>query len=89
MDSAKASVTQNLPQGDVYLGEVRLDQPQEEKDGLWRFGGRKWILAMYVETIASIFTAIGLLPIDQWLMVTAGIISLYFGVNFMQKKKMI
>lgn len=86
MDSAKAPVTSNLPQGDVYLGEVMLDQPQEEKDGLWRFGGRKWILAMYVETIASIFTAIGLLPIDQWLMVTAGIISLYFGVNFIQKK---
>lgn len=68
---------------------VPVLKTEEEKDGLERFGGRKWILAMYVETIASIFTAIGLLPIDQWLMVTAGIISLYFGVNFMQKKKMI
>lgn len=65
---------------------VPVLKTEEEKDGLWRFGGRKWILAMYVETIASIFTAIGLLPIDQWLMVTAGIISLYFGVNFIQKK---
>lgn len=86
MDSAKASVTQNLPQGDVYLGEVRLDQPQEEKDGLWRFGGRKFIVGMTLILIASLFTGMSMMTVEQWLWFTSGVGVTYFGVNFIQKK---
>lgn len=85
MDSAHSQTSNFEPSGSFDLGTIQVPI-QEEKDSLDRFGGRKWLLAMYIETIASIFTFMGILPVDQWLMVTGTVGSLYFGVNFMQKK---
>jgi hypothetical protein len=84
IDSASQSpvIRPEMPRGDVYLGEMKLDPPSDDS-GL---KSKKWILAMFVESVASIFTVLGILTADQWLMVTGGIISLYFGVNFLQKK---
>lgn len=60
--------------------------PVEEKDGLARFGGRKFIVGVLLIVVSSIFTGIGIMGIEQWLWFTGGVGVAYFGVNFVQKK---
>lgn len=71
------------PQG-FDLGEVHLTQ--ETPDGLGKWGGRKWLLCVLVEIIASLYTGMGIMSIDQWLMFTGAIVGAYGGINFLQKK---
>ena len=86
MDSAKPSVRSNIElQEPLDLGTVEVPV-QEEKDGLERFGGRKFIIGMTLILVASIFTGIGTMTIDQWLMFTGVVGASYFGINFIQKK---
>ena len=82
MDSARPSVASNLPRGEVYLGEVKLDPPSDGS-GL---KSKKWILAMFIESIASIFTVLGILTADQWLWLTGAIAAGYGIFNVGQKK---
>lgn len=82
MDSARPHQTRQEPQGDVYLGEVKIDQPSDDS-GL---KSKKWILAMFIESIASIFTVLGILTADQWLWLTGAIAAGYGILNVGQKK---
>lgn len=86
MDSAKPPVTRySEPQGPFPLESVHLPI-SEEKDSLDRFGGRKFIVGVLLITVASIFTWMGIMTVDQWLWFTSGVGVAYFGVNFIQKK---
>lgn len=86
MDSVKSPVRSNIePQEPLYLGTEQVPV-HEEKDGLERFGGRKFIIGMTLILVASIFTGIGIMTIDQWLMFTGVVGASYFGINFIQKK---
>lgn len=58
----------------------------EEKDGLERFGGRKFIVGMTLIVVASIFTGMGMMTIIEWMGFTGVVGASYFGVNFAQKK---
>jgi hypothetical protein len=83
MDSVIRSKTEVT--GPIDLGTVNIPF-NEEKDGLERFGGRKWLMGMFIILIASIFTGMLLMSIEQWLMVAGAVGGSYYGVNFMQKK---
>lgn len=66
--------------------EMILVPQEEEKDGLGAFGGRKFIIGMTLILVSSIFTGIGIMTVDQWLMFTGVVGASYFGINFIQKK---
>lgn len=86
MDSAIHSNSSNIASGEVFdLGTEQVTIP-EDKDGLDRFGGRKFIISIVLIIISSIFTGMLLMTIDQWLWFTGAIAGSYFGINFTQKK---
>lgn len=72
------------PQGPFDLGEVHLTQ--EEPDGLYKVGGRKFILAVLGIVIFGIFTAVGKMDVDTYMWLFGALTASYFGINFMQKK---
>lgn len=86
LDSAQNRLNRpEIESGDVYLGEVKIDQPYE-KDPLDRFGGRKFILTILGITIFGVFTALGRMEMETYMYIFGGLTAGYFGINFAQKK---
>ena len=54
-----------LPPGDVYLGEVKIDQPIEEKELWWSFvqSPRFWV--MLIGTVSVYLEAKGWLGVEE------------------------
>lgn len=71
-----------LPQGDVYLGEVKIDQPNDDS-GL---KSKKFIVTMLLLVVSSLFTGMGIMTIDQWLWFDGAIAAGYGILNVGQKK---
>lgn len=46
---------------------------------------RKFIVAMTLITVSSIFTALGMMDINTWIVFTGGVGATYLGVNIYQK----
>lgn len=82
MDSAKPSQTHyTAPSGPFDLGMVQI--PTNEDGNL---KSRKFIVSMYLITVASIFTALNRMDVDTWMFFTGGVAAAYLGVNLYQKR---
>lgn len=83
LDSAQNSVEggKNEPGGPYDLGMVQV---VNNEDG--NLKSRKFIVSMYLITIASIFTGLGMMDVDTWMFFTGGVAAAYLGVNLYQKR---
>jgi hypothetical protein len=84
MDSAMPgrSVDANsTPQQPLDLGMVQV--PVSEDGNLQ---SRKFVISMTLILISSLFTGLGMMDVDTWMMFTGAVGAAYLGVNIYQKK---
>lgn len=83
MDSALPgrSVDVNSAQQDVLYIEPVQTPISEDRN----LKSRKFIVAMTLITVSSIFTALGMMDINTWIVFTGGVGATYLGVNIYQK----
>lgn len=82
MDSAKLPVRSNSSQGEVLdLGMVQVTTNEDSN-----LKSRKFIVAMTLILISSIFTGLGMMDVDTWMFFTGAVGAAYLGVNIYQKK---
>ena len=82
MDSAKRHYASEIEPGhDIDLGTVQV--PISDDNNL---KSRKFIVSMYLITVASIFTGLGMMDVDTWMFFTGTVAAAYLGVNIYQKK---
>lgn len=83
IDSASKPLngTKSAPES-FYLGEVKIDQPNEDS-GL---KSKKWIFSMFLSLVSSVFTGMGIMSIDQWLWFNGALAAGYGILNVGQKK---
>lgn len=87
MDSATPgrSVDANYAPGSVLdLGSVQVHQEPISEDN--NLKSRKFIVSMYLITVSSLFTALGMMDVDTWMYFTGVVGGTYLGVNIYQKK---
>ena len=81
MDSATPPYASEIEPGrEIYLEPVQA--PISEDRNL---KSRKFIVSMTLLIIASIFTALGMMDINTWIVFTGGVGATYLGVNLYQK----
>lgn len=81
MDSATPPYSSEIVPGrEIYLEPV---QAPISEDG--NLKSRKFIISMYLITVSSIFTALGMMDINTWIVFTGGVGATYLGVNIYQK----
>ena len=81
MDSATPPYASEIEPGrEIYIEPVQT--PISEDRNL---KSRKFIVAMTLITVSSIFTALGMMDINTWIVFTGGVGATYLGVNLYQK----
>lgn len=81
MDSATPTYASEIEPGrEIYIEPVQT--PISEDRNL---KSRKFIVAMTLITVSSIFTALGMMDINTWIVFTGGVGATYLGVNIYQK----
>lgn len=81
MDSATPPYASEIEPGrEIYIEPVQT--PISEDRNL---KSRKFIVAMTLITVSSIFTALGMMDINTWIVFTGGVGATYLGVNIYQK----
>jgi len=81
MDSATPPYASEIEPGrEIYIEPVQT--PISEDRNL---KSRKFIVAMTLITVSSIFTALGMMDINTWIVFTGGVGTTYLGVNLYQK----
>lgn len=81
MDSATPPYASGIEPGrEIYIEPVQT--PISEDRNL---KSRKFIVAMTLITVSSIFTALGMMDINTWIVFTGGVGATYLGVNIYQK----
>lgn len=82
MDSVKPSVRSNIElQQPLDLGTIQVTT---NEDG--NLKSRKFIVAMTLIIISSIFTGLAMMDVDTWMFFTGAVGAAYLGVNVYQKR---
>lgn len=81
MDSATPHYASEIEPGrEIYLEPVQAPISED-----WNLKSRKFIISLYLITVSSIFTALGMMDINTWIVFTGGVGATYLGVNLYQK----
>jgi hypothetical protein len=83
MDSAmpgRSVDVNSAPQDVLDLGTIQVTT---NEDG--NLKSRKFIISMYLITVSSTFTGLGMMDVDTWMMFTGAVGAAYLGVNIYQK----
>lgn len=82
MDSVKPSVRSNIElQEPLELGTIQVTTNEDSN-----LKSRKFIVAITLILISSIFTGLGMMDVDTWMFFTGAVGAAYLGVNIYQKK---
>mgnify|MGYP003420090320 FL=1 len=81
MDSAKHPYASEIEPGREI--DLELVQVPVSEDG--KIKSRKFIVAMTLILISSVYTGLGMMDVDTWMMFTGAVGAAYLGVNIYQK----
>ena len=81
MDSLKPPYASEIEPGREI--DLELVQVPVSEDG--KIKSRKFIVAMTLILISSVYTGLGMMDVDTWMMFTGAVGAAYLGVNIYQK----